>query len=189
MTKTLKFKVGSSVAVIDEDIRGTISKIENGVYFLLDQTGFEYRYAAEDLVAVKGDQFEMSKYKDINNPLLLEKMRGSETKKKSFKKSSSKDEVVMEVDLHIEKLNKFHKRMDSSDILITQIDTAQQKLEYAIRNRIPNLVFIHGVGEGVLEKELKFLFGRYPVRYEPASYRKYGMGATAVYVIQNLKNQ
>ena len=43
MTKTLKFKVGSSVAVIDEDIRGTISKIENGVYFLLDQTGFEYR--------------------------------------------------------------------------------------------------------------------------------------------------
>jgi hypothetical protein len=51
------------------------------------------------------------------------------------------------------------------------------------------LVFIHGVGEGVLEKELKFLFGRYPVRYEPASYRKYGMGATAVYVIQNLKNQ
>ncbi len=189
MTKTLKFKLGSSVAVIDEDIRGTISKIENGVYFLLDQTGFEYRYAAEDLVAIKGDQFEMSKYKDINNPLLLEKIRGSETKKRSFKKLNSKDEIVMEVDLHIEKLNKFYKRMDSSDILITQIDTAQQKLEYAIRNRIPNLVFIHGVGEGVLEKELKFLFGRYPVRYAPASYRKYGMGATAVYVIQNVKNQ
>jgi dsDNA-specific endonuclease/ATPase MutS2 len=131
----------------------------------------------------------MSKYKDINNPLLLEKMRSVEPRKNRVKKFSAKEEVVMEVDLHIEKLNKFHKRMDSADILITQIDTAQQKLEYAIRNRIPNLVFIHGVGEGVLEKELKFLFGRYPVRYEPASYRKYGMGATAVYIIQNIRNQ
>jgi hypothetical protein len=99
MTKILKFKIGSSVAVIDEDIRGTISKVENEVYFLLDKTGFEYRYAAEDLVAVKGNQFEMSKYKDINNPLLLEKMRSVEPRKNRVKKFTAKEEVVMEVDL------------------------------------------------------------------------------------------
>ena len=33
-----------------------------------------------------------------------------------------------------------------------------------------------------------FLFGRYPVRFYDASYKKYGLGATEVYVYQNPKS-
>ena len=73
-------------------------------------------------------------------------------------------------------------------MLNLQIDTATQRLEHAITNRIPKLVFIHGVGEGVLRMELETLFRRYSeVTFSDASYRKYGAGATEVYIYQNPK--
>ena len=77
--------------------------------------------------------------------------------------------------------------MDSYDKLTMQVDTAKYKLEFAIRNRIPRIVFIHGVGEGVLKEELNYLFNRYNVSVSEASYQKYGMGATEVYILQNSK--
>jgi hypothetical protein len=47
-------------------------------------------------------------------------------------------------------------------------------------------VFIHGVGEGVLKLELEYLFGRYNnVKFYDADYKKYGLGATEVYIYQN----
>jgi dsDNA-specific endonuclease/ATPase MutS2 len=70
-------------------------------------------------------------------------------------------------------------------MLNLQIDTAKRKLEYAIQKRISKVVFIHGVGEGVLKSELQFLLQKYPVKYYDASYQKYGLGATEVYIFQN----
>jgi dsDNA-specific endonuclease/ATPase MutS2 len=69
-----------------------------------------------------------------------------------------------------------------------QSETAKRHLEFAIRNRIPKIVFIHGVGEGVLKAELDFLFGRYDtISFQDANYQKYGLGATEVYIKQNTK--
>jgi len=184
MTKISRFSVGHKVAVIDDDIQGEVTRIETDRIYLVDQTGFEYWYAPKELVLIEKNQHELSKYQDINNPLLDQKIHLIDKKKRSVKRNP-KDDVVLEVDLHIEKLFKDHKRLDPYDIMIIQMDTAQRKLEYAIKNRIPRLVFIHGVGEGVLEKELKYLLGRYVVSTEPADYRKYGMGATAVFIPQN----
>jgi len=53
--------------------------------------------------------------------------------------------------------------------------------------RIQKIVFIHGVGEGVLKIELEYLFARYNnVKYYDANYQKYGLGATEVYILQNV---
>ena len=51
--------------------------------------------------------------------------------------------------------------MSNYDILTLQTETAKRHIEFAIRNRIPKIVFIHGVGEGILKAELDFLLGRY----------------------------
>jgi hypothetical protein len=49
-------------------------------------------------------------------------------------------------------------------------------------------VFIHGIGEGVLKLELDYLFGRYNyVKFYDADYKQYGLGATEVYIYQNVK--
>lgn len=96
----------------------------------------------------------------------------------------------MEVDLHIHQLVNSTKNMSNHDILTLQLDTARHKLEFAIAQRIQRVVFIHGVGEGVLRTELEFLLGRYPnVKYYDAQYTKYGLGATEAHIFQkDIKN-
>ena len=91
----------------------------------------------------------------------------------------------MEVDLHINKLVKSTRGLDNYDMLNLQLDTAKRKVEFAIQKRISKIVFIHGVGEGVLKSELQSLLNKYPVKHYDASYKQYGLGATEVYVFQN----
>jgi len=96
----------------------------------------------------------------------------------------------MEVDLHIEKLVKSYRHMSNYDILTLQVDTAERQLLFAISKRIPKIVFIHGVGEGVLKDELYYLFNRYDgIKFYSADYQKYGAGATEVYVYQNAQRK
>ena len=91
----------------------------------------------------------------------------------------------MEVDLHINQLTKSVKGLDNYDMLNLQLDTAKRKVEFAIQKRVVKIVFIHGVGEGVLKSELQSLLNKYPVKHYDASYKQYGLGATEVYIFQN----
>ena len=92
----------------------------------------------------------------------------------------------MEVDLHIQKLTKSERGLTAYDKLNLQIDTAKRKLDFAIQKRIQKLVFIHGVGEGVLKAELETMLRRYDnLKYYDADYKTYGLGATEVYIYQN----
>ena len=93
------------------------------------------------------------------------------------------------MDLHIHHLTDSERGMDNYDMLNLQIDTARNKIEWAHRNNIPKLVFIHGVGAGVLKQELDYLFARYDyLKHYDADFQKYGKGATEVYLFQNPKN-
>ena len=177
-------EIGNKVAVIDADIRGFVTEINKEEVFVKDSDGMEYRFLKRELVKIEVDQNELSKFSDINNPMLKAKIQPSKkAKKSSFVKD--RNEVVMEVDLHAEKLVKSTRGMDNFDILSLQLDTAKQKLEYCISKKISKLVLIHGVGDGVLKTELLYLLNNYPVKYYDASYQKYGQGATEVYVYQN----
>ncbi|WP_367186917.1 Smr/MutS family protein [Maribacter confluentis] len=92
----------------------------------------------------------------------------------------------MEVDLHINQLVKNPKQLDNYAILNLQLETAKRQLDFAIAKRIQKIVFIHGVGEGILKEELRYLFNKYGnIKYYDAEYQKYGLGATEVYVYQN----
>lgn len=177
-------EIGNKVAVLDAAIKGIIIKKQDNLFFVKDDDGMEYSFLAEELVKISIDQHELTKYNDINNPLLKAKAKEQVRKKKTaFVKD--KNEVVMEVDLHAEKLVKSTRGMDNYDILSLQIQTAKRKLEYCVSKRISKLVLIHGVGEGVLKTELELMLNNYPVKYYDASYQKYGLGATEVYVYQN----
>ncbi len=172
------FKIGDTVAVLDDVIKGIITSIENHTISVKSNDGMIYRFQKSELVKIEKEQSELSKYIDINNKLLRDKLKSTPKKKPLFKKA--KKEIIMEVDLHIEKLVKSTRNMDNFDILTKQIDTAKAKIEYCIKKRIPKLILIHGVGEGVLKTELQNLLAKYPVNYYDASYQKYGLGATEI---------
>ena len=176
-------KIGDVVAVLDDVVRGVVTKINQNTIEIKDDTGMFFNYDVSELVKIAKDQNELTKFNDINNHLLKSKIKEESQKKKAF--SKTKNDHILEVDLHIGKLIKSNKGLDNYDMLNIQIDTAKRKLEFAIQKRMSKIVFIHGVGEGVLKTELKFLLNRYPVKYYDANYQKYGLGATEVYILQN----
>ena len=181
---------GDYIHVLDEDEEGTVLEVKGTDVTIETKDGFLLKYQMNELLKVaKEDEVDIhsaSTRRSVEEALLDKVGK----KKRSFvkEKRSRKDEVIMEIDLHIEKLSKDHRRMESFDMLTLQLDTARYQVEYAIRNRIPRIVFIHGVGEGVLKSELESLFSRYAeVVAEDANYQKYGLGATQVYIKQNVR--
>lgn len=88
----------------------------------------------------------------------------------------------MEIDLHIEKLVSHTRGMTNFDMLNRQLEEAERCLEYGIEKGVYSIVFIHGIGEGVLKMELGSLFSRYNLSYQDADYMRYGMGATEVFL-------
>jgi hypothetical protein len=179
----MRIKIGQKVAVLDDVLKGVVLSVNGSLISIRDTQGMIFNFEANELVVIEENQAEMSKFSDINHPLLKEKMLSSKKKPSLFVKE--KNEVILEVDLHINQLKKSTRGMDNFDMLTLQLNTARSKVEYAIQKRISKIVFIHGVGEGVLKTELNYLLNKYPVKYYDASYKKYGLGATEVYIYQN----
>ncbi|MFV9550751.1 Smr/MutS family protein [Algibacter sp. PT7-4] len=183
----MAFKEGDYVLVLDEDLSGVIIKITNNVISIETDDGFLLDFDAKELV-LKGNKASIASQIFSNSSLDAVVSEKEIPKRKNKPKTRAKDryEPTMEVDLHIHQLVKSYKGMSNHDMLTLQLDTAKHKLEYAIQKRIQKIVFIHGVGEGVLKMELEYLFGRYSnVKYYDANYQKYGLGATEVYIYQN----
>ena len=94
-------------------------------------------------------------------------------------------ENIVEVDLHINQLIESTSGMENADILNYQISKFHEVMKANIGKRRQKIVFIHGKGEGVLrtalEKELKTTY-KQKCRFQDASFREYGFGATMVVV-------
>lgn len=100
------------------------------------------------------------------------------------KKKIELEDTLVEVDLHIEELIDDHRNLSNAEILEIQLSRFEIALETAIKGHTKRIVFIHGVGNGKLKFELrKLLDGKYKkYRYQDASFKEYGFGATMVMV-------
>ena len=183
-----KFEIGDKVAVLDDDISGVVIKVKNNEISIETTDNFVMTFFVNELVKINNSN-ELSGFFSTQSLSSVLKDK-EEPKKRSFvkEKRSRKEEFVLEVDLHIEKLVPSKRGMSNYDILTLQMETAKRQLDFAIKNRMPKVVFIHGVGEGVLKAELDFMLGRYDtISFQDANYQKYGLGATEVYIKQNPK--
>ena len=100
----MQFLVGKKVAVLDDILKGVIVSIDDQIIGVKDSDGMVYQYNQKELVLIEEDQYQLSKFSDINNALLTEKLEETSSKTSSFKKE--KNEVILEVDLHINQLIK-----------------------------------------------------------------------------------
>jgi len=88
-----------------------------------------------------------------------------------------------EVDLHIETLVSNPQSMDDSMKLKKQLDVFKQCLDSAVELGYRKLVFIHGVGVGVLKMEIHKVLRTYDnLTFRDASISRYGIGATEVLI-------
>jgi hypothetical protein len=88
----------------------------------------------------------------------------------------------IETDLHVHELIDNPAGLSNKEILDIQMAKVEIEMESAIRSRAKRIVFIHGVGQGVLKQEIaKLLKSKYPkYAYQDASFKEYGFGATMV---------
>ncbi|HYX08752.1 MAG TPA: Smr/MutS family protein, partial [Bacteroidales bacterium] len=110
--------------------------------------------------------------------------KGTTEKTTDKNKVKNKPGQVEEVDLHIQEIVDDYTGMSNGEIINIQLARFTTSLEGAIRNNVKKIVFIHGVGNGKLKYELrKILDNKYPhLRYQDASFREYGYGATLVVI-------
>lgn len=178
-------KKGDLVSAIDEDLEGRITKVIGDKIFV-ESDGFVLEYLKDQLIlmpekSIYPHVFSKTSAKDV--------IEEKEKDDKPFLKRRNKnqnDSSLMVVDLHEQHLNRSTKGKTKHEILNLQLDTARYKLEFAIKKSIQKIVFIHGVGEGVLKMELEYLLGRYEnVKFYDADFKTYGFGATEVFIYQN----
>jgi len=179
-----KFEIGDRVSVLDEDITGHVTRIDSETVSIETSEGFEMQFTVAEIV--KESPLEGSVFGNIEVSSVIREKEQPSKRKAIRVKPKERNLPMMEVDLHIHQITTSNRNMTNHDILTLQLDTARHKLDYAIKNKIQKIVFIHGVGEGVLKMELEYLFGRYDnIKFYAADYQKYGLGATEVYVYQN----
>ena len=182
----MKIKIGDTVETIDDAIVGIATTIKDGIITIEDTDGFQFQFKAEELIVVVSENtIENSIY---NSDIQSIKKEKESTKRKSIPSVKPKERHApkFQVDLHIHHLVDSTKGMTNFDMLNLQLDTARRQLEFAIKKRIPKMVIIHGVGEGVLRQELETLLSRYNnIKFYDADYKTYGLGATEVRIFQN----
>jgi hypothetical protein len=106
-------------------------------------------------------------------------------KESFFKPAEEKKEIekpFSEVDLHIEKLRDDHQFLKSSEILDVQLSRFNKALDAAIVHQLPEMIFIHGAGNGILKHELHKALSKHPKvqTFMDARKEKFGYGATKV---------
>lgn len=182
------FKKGDKVSVLDDAIDGVVLSVQGNQVLIESADGFGMTFFVNELIKTNNsNDLEFGTGSHNLNQVKKEK---EIPKPRSFvkEKKSSREIPVLEFDLHIEKLVKNFRMMSNYDILTLQTETAKRHIDFAVKNRIPKIVFIHGVGEGILKAELDFMMGRYDnIIFRDANYQKYGLGATEVLIKQNQK--
>ncbi len=177
---------GDKVSVLDDAISGIVTEVKGNTVVIMTTDGFELDFLKEELIVMDGSLSKRDLARMDVSAVISEKEIAKPGKSKRIK-PKERSLPPMEVDLHIHQLVPKTRGLNNYEMLTIQLDTAKRQLDFAISKRIQKVVFIHGVGEGVLRTELEYLFNRYDnLKFYDADFQKYGRGATEVYIFQNV---
>lgn len=87
-----------------------------------------------------------------------------------------------EVDLHIDMLHENPQALSAHEVFEVQMRYFRTCMNHAVLNNMKRVVFIHGVGKGILKDEIVKELRQYDnIHFFDAPTAKYGVGATEVY--------
>ncbi len=131
-------KIGDSVSVIDDNLKGKIIAVKGKKVIIEDEHGFPYEYESDELVVQEAGIYDQ-----------LKTIRKEESSKPISKKHDKKPFVL---DLHFEKLVKNTGDHDSFERLFRQKEKLLNTIDYCRKNHLKKLEIIHGIGDGVLQQ-------------------------------------
>ncbi|MFT7613892.1 MAG: hypothetical protein ACI9J3_002872 [Parvicellaceae bacterium] len=177
------FQIGDQVNFLNEEGGGAIQAINGDMITVETEDGFDYEYPAKELLKQGTDAYEVSQ-DDVDDQARAE--HNEKATDAFYKKFNHIDRMPksdeMEVDLHIENLIQSHGSMTNFEIVEVQMANFRRSMNSAVNRNLRRVVFIHGVGAGVLREEIRAELRAYFHQYEylDGSYEKYGAGATEV---------
>jgi len=186
----MQIGVGNNVKFLNEDLEGEIKRVLSDNRLIVTASdGFDYEVTSNEIIVVNDDNTHHYK---VNRKEISSKIKSTN----QFKSASAKGvlnkyvkttkfqyEKVVEVDLHLEELVEFPQRLDDWQKLHTQMQHLKKCLEAALSENLKKIVFIHGVGTGVLKTEIRNYLANYPkLIVKDADVREYGVGATEVLI-------
>jgi hypothetical protein len=197
----MTFKAGDRVRFLDDVGEGVVIKVvDENTILIEDDTGFQYDYPSRQLLLVENRHTEAEAYESVEpslrdiidrniDPAAVEKAnKDFEVKYKNNKATNQKRRgEFMEVDLHMSELVDSEIGIEPAEKLEIQMAHFDRMLKMAERQRIPRVIFIHGVGQGVLRAEIRKVINQYypNASFHDASYSEYGHGATEVRLSPN----
>lgn len=161
-------KIGDKIALLDEDLKGLIKKIEKDFIVIEDEYGFERKVQPEEIVL---ENAEIYKSQPITSKV-------EPTEKPTSK--PAKDETML-LDLHFNQLVDNPDQYSSWDRLFLQKQKLEETLAFCRENRIKRLEVVHGLGEGVVQDMvLKVLRSQTGLEFEDDDFFKNQSGSVLV---------
>ncbi len=195
----MKIKVGDHVRFLNDVGEAKVLKIiDEHMALIEDESGFDYAHPIKELLIVHSREDEKEAYGKVEPN--LRDILDRNIDKRAVKKAEEDFEVkyknkeatrvqrkgeYMEIDLHIHELVDSERGLESRDKIDIQIRHFERMLKIAEEKKIRRVIFIHGVGQGVLRLEIRKLLNQYypNATFHDADFNEYGHGATEVRLV------
>ena len=169
---TNKFKIGDKVKFLRSNDFGVVeSIISERKLKVRDSSDFISVVNINDIIIYDDSTNTVASYGDMK------------TDKYNYSNKNIKTKIVsnlnvLEFDLHIENLISDYQQMTNFEIVQIQVKKCEDFLLKSFNTNVQKLIIIHGIGEGVLKKEVHELLNRYQLRY----YESLNGGSTEVMI-------
>ena len=176
-----------------------VLRMEGELVVVEDEDGFERSVERRELIAALEPEVEADKYgntipdiatllaQDVGEKRMRELQKEFEVRYQNSQATSmARRDAHMEVDLHIHELVDDQRGLPDRAKLAIQMDHFDRMMDIAKREKLRRIVFIHGVGQGVLRHQIRTSLDQHhpDCTYREGDPRKYGSGATEVWLGQ-----
>jgi len=166
----IMFKIGDKVKFIKSNDYGTIrSIISERKIQVEDSSKFLSVVNYNDIIKFDFTTDNMQAYGNLE-------FNKDSSKIKNNKNKELLNLNVIKIDLHIENIDEDYHFMTNYEIVQKQLRNCESTLIKGLNSNANKIIIVHGIGEGVLKKEIHHLLNSYKLRY----YESLNGGSTEV---------
>ena len=176
-----------------------IEVLPNGLVLLEDENGFDMEIHAKELLLVNTDEQDLYNNKLPEIPEILDRDLDEKKRKaieQNFKEKYSNIQKVNSkrggehwvIDLHFHELVDHVNDFTDKAKLDIQLNHFERMMRMAAEQKVRKVIFIHGVGQGVLRHQLRSRLEMYypECSVRDANPREFGAGASEVVISQSV---
>ena len=163
-----EFRAGDRVKFVNDVGTATVLRLDGDAVIVEDEDGFERTVERSELMDAGDRELDEKKYgnklpsvaqlltQEVGERRMKELQRDCEVRYRHAQATSmSRRDAHMEVDLHIHELVDDQRGLADRAKLAIQMAHFERMMDIAKREKLRRIVFIHGVGQGVLRHQIR----------------------------------